>query len=66
MRRSRCGSAANAGESDGMICFIEPSKAVLWRFPFRRITTTSDVERVARAIDTLLASTAGIRDVRWW
>jgi hypothetical protein len=49
-----------------MICFIEPSKAVLWRFPFRRITTTSDVERVARAIDTLLASTAGIRDVRWW
>jgi len=59
-----CGNAD--GQPDAMICFIEPSKAVVWRFPFRRIPTASDVERVARALATLLGSTAGINDVRWW
>jgi hypothetical protein len=59
-----CGNAE--GQLDDMICFIEPSKPVLRRFLFRRIDAAPDVERVARAVDKLLVSTAGITDVRWW
>ena len=51
---------------DGYLVFIEPSKPTLTRFLFRKIDTTSDVNRVAEALDGVLGGHPGIRDVRWW
>jgi hypothetical protein len=50
---------------DGFLCFLKPSKPTI-RKMFRTIDTTADLERVAAALDRILRSDAGIRDVRWW
>jgi hypothetical protein len=33
---------------------------------FKKVDTTTEVARVAEAIDVILTSDPDIRDVRWW
>jgi len=51
---------------DGFLIFIEPSKPTVRKGLFKKIDTTTDVARVAEAIDAILTSDRDIRDVRWW
>jgi hypothetical protein len=51
---------------DRFLCFIEPSKPTIWRFPFRKINTTSEVTRVADILNNILTSDPDINDIRWW
>jgi hypothetical protein len=51
---------------DGYLVFVEPSKPTIRKGLFKKIDTTSDVEKVAGAIDRILKSDSDIRDVRWW
>src|SRR5579863_8702425 len=48
---------------NGFLCFIEPSKPTIWRFPFKKIDTTAYVARIADALDKILTSDPDIRDV---
>lgn len=49
---------------DGFLCFIEPSKPhVGW---LRRVSTEATVERLASAMDQIIASIPDARGVRWW
>jgi hypothetical protein len=50
---------------NGYLCFVEPSKPVVWRL-FRRIDTTEQVGRVTEALNQILASDPEIHGVRWW
>jgi hypothetical protein len=52
---------------DGFLCFIEPHRPVIRRFPYlRKIDITERVKALQIAIDQLLSSEPGIRDKRWW
>ena len=51
---------------DGYLVFVEPSKPTIRKGSFKKIDTTSDIEKVAGAIDRILKSDPDIRDVRWW
>jgi hypothetical protein len=51
---------------DGFLVFIEPSKPTIRKGLFGKINTTSDVEKIAAAIDQILRADPEIRDVRWW
>ena len=52
------------GEADVFLCFIEPSKSVVRKL-FKKIDTTEQVARLAKALDNILTSDLDIRDVRW-
>jgi len=52
--------------SDGHMCFIEPSKSTIWKFPFKRIDTTTEVNRIADVLEKILKSDPDIRAVSWW
>ncbi len=51
---------------DGYLVFVEPSKPTIRTRLFKKIDTTSDVARVADAIDRILKSDPDIHDIRWW
>jgi hypothetical protein len=59
------GCGRNAECADGYLIFVEPSKPLIRRF-LRKIDTTSDVGRVADALDEILTSDSEIHGVRWW
>lgn len=50
---------------DGHLCFIEPSKPVIRRW-LRKISTVETVEKLAAALDDILAQRNGIDHLRWW
>ena len=50
---------------DGFLCFIEPHTAFV-RPLLRKMDTRGRVEALQRAMDKILAETAGIRAKRWW
>jgi hypothetical protein len=51
--------------ADGFLCFIELRTPVVRKL-FRTIDTSARVEEVATALDGILRSHPGVRDVRWW
>jgi len=51
---------------DGYLCFIEPSKPTIRKFPFTKIDTTGEVARIADALDGILTSNPDIHGLRWW
>ena len=51
---------------DGFLCFIEPSKPTIRKSLFKKIDTTTEVERLADALDAILQSDPEIRGIRWW
>lgn len=57
-------SCGNADETDGFLCFIEPSKPEIRKL-FKKIDTTQDVARVTEALERIFSSDSEIRDVRW-
>ena len=51
---------------DGFLCFIEPHRPNIRRFPFlRQVDTTATVEALRHAIDQVLSVHPQIRDKRW-
>ncbi|WP_243294809.1 hypothetical protein [Geothrix mesophila] len=50
---------------NGFLCFIEPSKPFVRRL-FRKIDTTAAVEKLAAALERVLAKSQGITELRWW
>lgn len=54
----------NADETDGFLCFVEPSKPDIRKL-FKKIDTAQDVARVTEALERILSSDSEIRDVRW-
>ncbi len=50
---------------DGFLVFIEPSKRMIRRF-LKKIDTTTEVAKVAAALDRILNTDPEIRSVRWW
>jgi hypothetical protein len=50
---------------DGFLCFIEPSRPWIRR-RLMRVSTTTTVERLARAIDSILAGSGKADHMRWW
>jgi hypothetical protein len=52
---------------DGFLCFIEPHKPAIRKFPFlRKIDTSKRVGELQQAIDEILAAEPSIREKRWW
>ncbi|MFN7140211.1 MAG: hypothetical protein ACK4UN_12825 [Limisphaerales bacterium] len=51
---------------DGYLVFIEPSKPQVRKGWFKKIDTTVDVEKIAKALNTILTTNPEIRSVRWW
>jgi hypothetical protein len=51
---------------DGFLVLIDPSKPTVRKGWFKKVDTTTEVARVAEAIDVILTSDPDIRDVRWW
>lgn len=50
---------------DGFLCFIQPDTPTIRKW-FRTFDTREQVEALQRAIDEVLAESAGIRGKRWW
>jgi hypothetical protein len=50
---------------DGFCCYIEPHTAFVRRF-FRKVDTRERITELQRALDKVLAETAGITAKRWW
>lgn len=50
---------------DGFLCFIEPSKPIVWRW-FRRVPTEAVVTKLAEAIEKALQAHPEVRALRWW
>jgi len=50
---------------DGVLCFIEPAKPFLRRW-FRKIPTLETVERLADALERIVADSGLAQDLRWW
>ncbi|NOW47292.1 hypothetical protein FHW96_003470 [Novosphingobium sp. SG751A] len=50
---------------DGVLCFIEPAKPFLRRW-FRKIPTLETVERLADALERIVAGSGLAQDLRWW
>lgn len=52
---------------DGFLCFIEPHRPAIRRFPFlSKIDTSTKVGQLQAAIDQALSANPGIRETRWW
>lgn len=60
-----CSNQSDPGGNQ-FLCFIDPSKPIVRRGFFRKVSTVADVARVADALDQILSSHPGIRDLRWW
>ena len=52
-------------DENAFLCFIEPSKPVLRKW-FKKIETTTVVERVASALDASLRASGKVSDINWW
>lgn len=52
-------------DDDCFLVFIEPSKPTVKLGLFKKIDATADIERVASALDRVLTSEPGIREVSW-
>jgi hypothetical protein len=50
---------------DAFLAFIEPSKPVIRKGWFKKISTVSEVQAVAAALDTILRTDPDIREVHW-
>lgn len=50
---------------DGVLCFIEPSKP-FWRRWLRKTSTVETVERLANALERIVAASGLAQDLRWW
>jgi hypothetical protein len=50
---------------DGFLCFIEPSKPYVRRL-FKRVSTTSSVDRLATSLDSIIRSSDKGLHLRWW
>ncbi len=50
---------------DGHLCFIEPKKQFVRRW-FRKVSTVETVERLATALETILAQSGEASKLRWW
>jgi len=50
---------------DGYLCFVEPHKPVVRKF-FKKVDTTQKVGQIVEALNRILTSDSGIRNVRWW
>jgi hypothetical protein len=59
------GCGGYAEYSDGMLCFIEPSRPVIRKW-LRRIDVSARVEALADAMERILADSGRARDLRWW
>jgi hypothetical protein len=51
---------------NGYLVFVQPSKPLIRKGLFKKIDTTTDVERVTKAIDEILNADPEIRDFKWW
>ena len=49
----------------GFLCFIEPHEPMIRKL-FKKIDTKARVEALQKAMDDVLAESAGIRDKKWW
>ena len=58
-----CGHQADAPEA--FLCFVEPSKPWIRKFPFRKIDTTAEVSRVVDVLGQILTSDPQIHQIRW-
>jgi hypothetical protein len=47
------------------LCFIDPSTPQVRKGFFKKIDATSDIKRVADALDKILKSHSGIKDLNW-
>jgi hypothetical protein len=60
-----CGNSEE--NADGFLCFIEPHRPSIRKFPFlRKIDASAKIGELQTAIDQVLSTTPGIRDIRWW
>jgi hypothetical protein len=50
---------------DGFLCFIEPSKPFVRRW-LKRIETSSTVERLGIALESILRNSGKVARLRWW
>ena len=50
---------------NGFLCFIEPSKPFVRKW-FTKIDSSSTVERLASAIESLLLDSGKVSQLRWW
>lgn len=50
---------------DGFLCFIEPSKPVIWKF-FKKMDVSKDVLFVSGKIEEILKEDPEIKEIRWW
>ena len=50
---------------NGFLCFIEPSKPYIRKW-FKKIDTSSTVEPLASAIESLLLGSGKVSQLRWW
>ena len=53
---------------DGFLCFIEPHREYVRRFPriWRKISTAQRVRELQQSLDKALTSHDGISGVKWW
>ena len=52
------------GENDEFLCFIEPSKPFVRKW-FKKIDTTSQVNRVAKTLKQVLEASPDIHSIKW-
>ena len=50
---------------NGFLCFIEPSRPLVRRL-LKKIPTTDTVERLAEALQMILARSGKAQQMRWW
>lgn len=60
-----CGNQTEPG-GGSFLCFIDPSKPEVRKGLFKKVSTVADVERIATALEAILRSHPGIKNVRWW
>ncbi len=58
------GCANDEGVENGFQCFIEPSKPFIRKW-FKKIETSSTVERLAAAIESVLLGSGKVSQLRW-
>jgi hypothetical protein len=52
---------------DAFLCFIEPHKPAIRKFPLlRKIETSKRVGELRQTIDEILAAHPSVREKRWW
>src|SRR5690349_13462230 len=50
---------------NGFVCFIEPHKALVWRF-LKRLDTRERINALREAMDRVLVEENGVSSKRWW